>query len=504
MLLLVSFFSCIGAFLFGYDLGLIAGALPLIRDDLNVSEVVEELIVSMAKLGAVVGTLIGATVMKLHGRRPALIWDVVFFLVGPFLMVVYPSGVALLVVGRFVIGLGIGVSAGVSPAYLGEISPNAYRGRIVGLYEFMLCFGMLSAALVNGLIDTYVDSRTCSWRLMVGLPMVPALFMGIFVWWIPESPRWLVSQGRLDEALRVMHKVHTSSTLPQGEHSSTAQVEAELLDLWSSVEKERSEQIDSNIEMNSMEGTLENDALPLLPDGSNDKSSAGNSTKRMASISPSYFSIFTDVYKLGFSDERRAYFVVLAIAFFNQACASTAIINYAPTVLEEKKGIESLAQASFAASATGVAKLLGAIVSISLVDRLGRKPLLVLGSIASSASLLLLSVGDALSSVPLMVTSMGVFIFFFSLSWGAIFWIILSEVFSMKNKSGAVATCTAALFLFGSAADALFLTIRSAIGFGSFIVYAFVSLSGGVFVYFCLPETKGKSLKEVQQSLRIS
>lgn len=482
-------------------MGLIAGALPLIRDDLGVSEVVEELIVSMAKLGAVLGTLIGATLMKLHGRRPALIWDVVFFLLGPLLMVVYPSGVALLVVGRFVIGLGIGVSAGVSPAYLGEISPNAYRGRIVGLYEFMLCFGMLSAAIVNGLIDTYVDSRT-SWRLMVGLPIVPALFMGIFVWWIPESPRWLVSQGRLDEALRVMHKVHTSSTLPQGEHNSTAQVEAELLDLWSSVEKERSEQVGSNIEMNSMEGSSENDALPLLPEGSKDTSSAGNSTKRMASIS-NYFSIFTDVYKLGFSEERRAYFIVLAIAFFNQACASTAIINYAPTVLEEKEGIESLAQASFAASATGVAKLLGAIVSISLVDRVGRKPLLVLGSIASSASLLLLSVGDVLSSVPLMVISMGVFIFSFSLSWGAIFWILLSEVFSMKNKSGAVAACTAALFLFGSAADALFLTIRSTIGFGSFIVYAFISLAGGVFVYFCLPETKGKSLKEVQESLRI-
>lgn len=501
MLLLVSLFSCIGAFLFGYDLGLIAGALPLIRDDLDVSEGLEELIVSMAKLGAVFGTLIGATLMKLHGRRKALIWDVVFFLIGPFLMVVYPSGVALLVVGRFVLGLGIGVSASVSPAYLGEISPSPYRGRIVGLYEFMLCFGMLSAAIVNGLIDTYDDSKT-SWRLMVGLPLVPAFFMGIFVWWIPESPRWLVSQGRLDEALRVMHKIHTSATLPQGEHNSTAQVEAELLDLWSSVEKEQSEVIDSNIEMHSIEGGSEGDARPLLPDGNQEKSNASAREKRMASVW-NYFSIFTDVYKLGFSDERRAYFVVVAIAFFNQACASTAIINYAPTVLEEKEGIGSLAQASFAASATGVAKLVGALVSITLVDRLGRRPLLVLGSIVSSASLFLLSIGDALSSVLLMVTSMSIFIFSFSLSWGAIFWIILSEVFSMKNKSGAVAACTAALFLFGSVADALFLTIRSVLGFGSFILYGFVSLAGGIFVYVSLPETKGKSLKEVQESLRI-
>lgn len=499
MLLLVSFFSCTGAFLFGYDLGLIAGALPLIRQDLGSSEFVEELIVSMAKVGAVLGTLIGATLMKFYGRRQALIWDVVFFLLGPILMIAYPSGAALLVVGRFVVGLGIGLSAVVSPAYLGEISPSAYRGRIVGLYELMLCLGVLSAAVVNGLIDMYDDSEK-SWRLMVGLPLVPACLMGIFVWWIPESPRWLVSEGRLDEALRVMHKVHTSSVLPEDEQNSTAQVESELLELWNSVEKERNEQNESNVEMQSIEAAPQTDALPLLPDGSQEKKRS--STKKMRSVQKS-FSIFADVYRLGFSDERRAYFVVLGIAFFNQACASTAIINYAPTVLEEKQGIDSVAEASFAASATGVAKLLGAIVSIALVDKQGRKPLLVFGSVSTSISLFLLSLGDALSSVPLMVASMSVFIFFFSLSWGAIFWIVLSEVFSMKNKSGAMAACTAALFLFGSVADALFLTIRSLIGFGSFIVYALVSLAGGIFVFLFLPETKGKSLKEVQDSMRI-
>lgn len=122
------------------------------------------------------------------------------------------------------------------------------------------------------------------------------------------------------------------------------------------------------------------------------------------------------------------------------------------------------------------------------------------GSAGSALSLLVVALADALSSVGLIVLGMSLFIFFFSLSWAEIFWIILSEVFSMKAKSAAMATCTATLFLVGSAADMLFLTIRNAVGFVSFILYSVIALAGGVFVYFFLPETSRRSLAEVQES----
>ena len=208
--------------------------------------------------------------------------------------------------------------------------------------------------------------------------------------------------------------------------------------------------------------------------------------------------MFESMYRLSRGSERRAFWTVMALAFFNQACASTAVLNYGPILLESQ-GVET-ATASFFSATTGLSKLLGVSVSFFLVDKVGRRPLLIFGSVGSSVSLLVVAFADATVSVWMMVLGMSLFIFFFSLSWAEIFWIILSEVFSMKAKSSAIAMCTATLFLVGSVADMLFLTVRNGIGFGSFILYSAISLMGGVFVYFFLPETRGKTLAEVQAS----
>lgn len=507
----LSLFACISAFLFGYDLGLIGGALPLIQEQLGTSDVVDQAIVGVAKLGAVLGAFLGSIVMKVHGRRPAMILDVFFFIFGPIFMVVHPN-VVLLIIGRVLVGIGIGISAVVTPAYLGEISPSVYRGRMVGSYEVMLCLGMLSASLVDALVDTL----SASWKWMVGLPIVPAMCMGAFVWNIPESPRWLVSEGQLQEALSIMHKMYTATTLPEGEQNSTDEVEAELLLLWDSVQKEQQQIVDKSmptVEMQSIGDGKED--MPLL-DQASQGSHLASRTLNIASDLPvsrtwlqgltlllrGFVEIFRDIYRLSASDERRAFVTVLLLAVFNQACGSTSIINYAPTVLEEQ-GIQSDTKAILFSASTGVSKLAGVVVSFFLVDNVGRRPLLLSGSVGSSVSLSLLAVADALSNVPLIVISMSLFIFCFSLSWAEVFWIILSEVFSMKRKSAAIAACTATLFLFGSAADLLFLTIRNALGFGSFALYAIISLAGGVFVYFCVPETKGKTLMEVQQAFHL-
>jgi|AntAceMinimDraft_1070359.scaffolds.fasta_scaffold05211_4 MFS family permease len=140
MLVLVASFAAMGGFLFGYDLGLIAGALMYMETDLSLGEGTEELIVGMAKLGAVFGTFIGGALMQQVGRKRTIAWNSVFFIVGPVVMAAAP-GAAMLSLGRFIIGLGVGVSAVVVPAYVGEMAPPHKRGAVVITYELMLCFG---------------------------------------------------------------------------------------------------------------------------------------------------------------------------------------------------------------------------------------------------------------------------------------------------------------------------------------------------------------------------
>ncbi len=548
-LVFVSVFACISAFLFGYDLGSvrirslprcavlsrsvfptfsryhvhpravlqIGPALPRIKESLATSDAVDEVIVGVAKLGAVAGAVLGAIVME-YGRKPAMVCDVLFFLAGPVVMFGFVgyANVALLITGRLLLGIGIGVSAVVVPAYLGEVSPAKYRGRVVGAYELMLCLGFLCASLVDALLD----SLGASWMWMVGMPLLPATVMAMFVWRIPESPRWLVAEGRLDEALAVMKEIHGSS----GNDELLVTVEHELLECWSSVQRELAPS--GSIELGPIGVSRRNSSLrmtedattqgkdgkdgkdgkggkenldsgegnPLLPPGTNASDIDGSAPH----TAQRKLTLFQSIYRLSRGGERRAFWTVMALAFFNQSCASTAILNYAPVVFESQ-GVAA-ANASFFSAVTGFAKLLGVTVSFFLVDRMGRRPLLIWGSVGSAMSLLVVALADALASVSLMVSGMSLFIFFFSLSWAEVFWVIISEVFTMKAKSAGVAVCTATLFLVGSAADMLFLTIWNTLGFASFILYSTIALAGGAFVYLFLPETSGRSLAEVQEA----
>ena len=238
-LLRIAAFAGLGGFLFGYDLGLIAGALLYMDtdEDLHLTTASSEAIVGMAKLGAVFGTFIGGALMADVGRKRAIAVTGVFFLLGPFAMAVSADAVGL-ALGRLVVGLGVGASAVCVPAYVAEMAPPENRGALVVTYELMLCFGMFFSGVADYALR---DAGENNWRWMVAAPAVPAAAMVLGIYVLPESPRWLVVRGRLRDALRILHGVREGADVPfRAENdASTARVEAELMELWSAVEKER-------------------------------------------------------------------------------------------------------------------------------------------------------------------------------------------------------------------------------------------------------------------------
>ena len=221
-----------------YDEGLVGGAALYFGPALGLSDADVGAAVAAGKAGALVGSCVGAAVMARSGRRAALALVSAAFLVGPAAMAAAHTA-ATLITGRLIVGVGIGAAAVAVPTYLAELAPRGVRGRVVQSFEAALAAGMLAAALA----DAALAPVRGNWRWMVGLPIVPAVALAAGIVLLPESPRWLVVAGRLDAALAVIHRVLTSRRLPadggEGGVTVPAAVEAELLSLWSAVEKER-------------------------------------------------------------------------------------------------------------------------------------------------------------------------------------------------------------------------------------------------------------------------
>lgn len=523
-----------------------------------------------------------------------------------------------LILGRIIVGMGVGISAVVVPVYLAEVSPAHMRGRIVSLFELMLCLGMLAAALV----DAVLESAGASWRIMVGLPVIPGCIMLSSMCILPESPRWLVVNDRLDEALTVLHKVlggrkapkifseHPSFpfindnnnndddgndssgvTLDEEQQAIMERAEDALLELWSTVQRDaaatleqrqaaelvwslkkqrrRRDGADGNktrggsessqrrhqleplrkspsalelqgssspssslyIESSSHQHTLaanpfsaekeqgqgggggggySNDDIeqPLerMTTTSTSSQQGGKHTNRSNKFSTqngfwkTLGTMVLDIRVIASGREKKAFWIAFWLAVFNQACASTAIINYAPSLLQTAAGASD-STATFLTAAVAGSKLLGVVVSFFLVDTAGRRPLLLWGSAGAAAAMIVLAIADGLSITPLLVVGMCLFIFSFSVSWAGVFWVLLSELFSMSAKSSATSTATAVLFMVGAITDAIFLTLYDALGAYTFALFSGISIISGVYVLMQVPETKNRELKDIQNEL---
>ena len=428
--------AALGGLLFGYDTGVISGAELFFKNDFTLSTFALEVIVSGVLAGAAVGALAGGRLADLFGRRKLLIVTAIIFAAGAILCALAMSAVTL-IVGRIIVGLGIGLSSGTVPVYISEVSPAEARGWQVSLFQLAITFGILLAYVVD-----FAFAKIEGWRWMFGLAVIPAAIFAVGMVYLPESPRWLAMQGSRPSARTVLMRIR-----------GTSDVEAE---------------------MKEVEGTIE-------------KAKEGGNISDL--FAPSL---------------RPALIVGIGLAIFQQITGINTVIYYAPIIIQTA-GLSSASGAILATAGIGVVNVVMTIVSMRLIDRLGRRPLLLagIGGMTVSLSILSLSFHVSMRTGALAwvtVISMMAYVASFAISLGPIFWLLISEIYPLKIRSSSEGL--AATFNWGSnlVVTLTFLTLVQRIGPSqTFLLYALCAVAAWIFSYRYVPETKGRTLEEIER-----
>ncbi|MCL6217706.1 sugar porter family MFS transporter [Zunongwangia pacifica] len=428
--------AALAGFLFGFDTVVISGADKQLQALWNTSDAFHgSVVMAMALWGTVVGAIFGGIPTNKWGRKNTL------FIIG-ILYFVSALGSGLVndpisfAVFRFLGGLGVGASTIAAPAYVSEISPAHKRGKLVSLYQFNIVLGILIAFLSNYLLR---NTGAQPWRWMIGIEALPALLYILFVLFIPRSPRWLISKGRIEEAEKVLSTINP--------HLDSRK---ELREIQ---------------ELDAKEKTGEN--------------------------------IFLKKYRFPL-------ILAFLIAFFNQLSGINAFLYYAPRIFESAGLGESTALLS--SIGIGVVNLLFTLLGVFLIDRLGRKQLLLYGSIGYIISLSLVAAAFFLNWGGMWVP---VFLFLFiashAIGQGAVIWVFISEIFPNRLRASGQAFGSSTHWVLAAIIPSSIPFLFSTIGAGYvFAFFAFMMVLQLVFVIFMMPETKGKSLEELSEQLSIN
>jgi sugar porter (SP) family MFS transporter len=432
---LAAVFAGLGGLLFGYDTGVISGAQLFYATDFSLSKDAIEVMVAAGLAGAAAGALLGGRLADLFGRRTLLIFTALIFAAGA-LVCASATSAAILFAGRIVVGLGIGLSSGTVPVYISEVSPADARGWTVSLFQLAITVGILLAYLVD---YAFADIR--GWRWMFGLAVVPAAIFALGMLFLPESPRWLVRRGRLETARAILSRIR-----------NTSDVDSELHD----------------IEISSQQAQEHGNWRDLL--------------------SPAL---------------RPALVVGIGLAVLQQVTGINTVIYYAPIIVQSA-GIPSASGAILTTAGIGVVNVLMTIVSMWLIDRVGRRPLLLTGITGMIVTLGALgwafhsaSAGGALAW--LAVISIMIYVASFAISLGPIFWLLIAEIYPLKVRSSSEGL--AATFNWGSnlVVSLTFLTLLRDIGAPrTFWLYALFAVGAWLFSYYLVPETKGRTLEQIE------
>jgi sugar porter (SP) family MFS transporter len=437
--IVVSAIAAIGGLLFGYDTGVISGAILFIKQQFGLDSSMQEFTVSAVLIGSVPGAALGGILGDRFGRRNMIMLAAIIFGVGA-LVTAFTPNLDILIFGRIIVGVGIGIASFISPMYISEVAPKSIRGTLVFLNQLALTIGILLAYLVDYLFIKVPDG----WRWMLGLAIIPALALGIGMLKMPNSPRWLVMKNRGRQARTNLVKIR-----------GTQNVDAELQDIHQSLAK------------------------------------GGSSS-------------WSDLLKPGL---RLPLVIGIGLAIFQQATGINTVIYYAPTILKFS-GIDSNAISILGTTGIGVINVIFTIIGAWLVDRAGRRPLLLASLSGMAIALGLLAIAFQL---PQLASSLGIavvlilmlYVASFAIGLGPVFWLLISEIYPLNVRSKAMSVATVANWGANLIVAVTFLSIVKSLGrSGAFWLYAALTVASVLFTYFLVPETKGRSLEQVQEEIK--
>jgi len=425
--------AALAGFLFGFDTVVISGAdktLQALWDSTDVFHGV--VVIGMALWGTVIGALLGGIPTNKLGRKNTLIWIGIFYTISA-LGSALSSDPITFAIFRFIGGLGVGASTIAAPAYISEIAPAKDRGKLVGLYQFNIVFGILIAFFSNYLLNGIGEN---AWRWMVGVEAIPAVIYTVFTLTIPKSPRWLLSKHRVDEAKEVLKVINPG-------------MDAEHMML--EIKKES-------------EGTIPGENIFLMK-------------------------------------YRFPLILAFCIAFFNQLSGINAFLYYAPRILEEA-GLGA-STALLSSIGIGVTNMVFTLLGIYLIDRMGRKQLMYIGSIGYIIALSLVACAFYLNWEGI---SVAFFLFLFiaahAIGQGTVIWVFISEIFPNHLRGYGQSFGSSVHWILAAVVPSLIPILFATIGPGIvFTFFAFMMFLQLLFVAFIMPETKGVPLEELSKSL---
>jgi sugar porter (SP) family MFS transporter len=431
---IAALFAALGGLLFGYDTGVISGALIFIKREFGLTTAAEEIVVSGVLLGATIGAIFGGKAADLFGRRRVLLVTAAIFGIGALASAVAPSP-TILIISRVVLGLAIGLASTNVPVYLSEVEPPHARAWVVSLFQLAVTVGIVVAYLTDYAFAAIEEG----WRWMLGLAVAPALVFGTGMFFLPETPRWLIRGGHHEVAHRVLVRIRGVA--------------------------------DVNVEIEEIKASLAQQA------------ESGH---------------WTDLLH---RQVRLALVVGLGLAIFQQITGINTVIYYAPKILQTA-GFNSASGAILATVGVGVVNVAMTIIAMFLVDRAGRRPLLLVGIAGMIVTLGVLGLSFRYPSEQLAwiaVTCLMGYVASFAIGLGPIFWLLIAEIYPLKIRG--LAEGTAATFNWASnlIVSLTFLTLVEKLGASStFFLYALASVLSWLFAYYFVPETKGRTLEQIE------
>jgi sugar porter (SP) family MFS transporter len=426
----------LGGFLFGYDSGVISGALAFITSDFHLSAVSSGLVVSAILIGAMLGALGSGPLSDRFGRRNAIIAAAVIFAVGAVLAAVSPSAGALLA-ARVVLGLGIGAASALVPVFIAEVAPPASRGRLVAVNQLLITIGIVASYAVG-----YAFTTSHNWRAMFAVGAVPAVALGIGMLFLPESPRWLIARGRDQQARTVLARLLPAQL-----------VEDELAEI-------RQVSPDRGVRLREL---TQRWMAPALVAG-------------------------------------------VGLQILGQATGVNTVIYYAPTIFS-RAGLGASA-AILATVGIGIVNVVMTVVGMALVDRIGRRRLLMTGVTIMTLALVALALtlsnsGLSTSTGLVAFICVAVYIAAVAASLDVVVFIIPSEIYPLRVRGTAMSVTLFSNWGMNFVVSLTFLTLLQALGTaGTFWLYAALCALLVAFTARFIPETRGRSLERIEADLR--